>query len=135
MGTFNANGLQRVNISLYGANYGQNIDKSLIEEMYIPIFNGDVFGIVNKINSLNGNMDIQHNDANVSDGIYGDNALLTDILDVPSDKSLVINPGLDIPGIEKEYGKTGTIAIDNYFCKRLQRALDGVQDNTLGNIK
>ena len=125
-GTFDMNGIRFADI-LYSTN-PQYILASDVDVNYLPFF-GVAQGVVNQyVGNLNGQFVTDNLQSDVKDGIYGDNGLTTDILDLPSDKSLVINPGLDIPGIEQEYGKTGTIAIDNYL-QTLQRV--GVQDNTL----
>lgn len=63
------------------------------------------------------------------DSFVGD-VVDTSILNPNAGDVVVLNPGMDIPAIANEYGKAGTISIDNYL-ESLTRALNGVEANTV----
>lgn len=117
---FNRNGLWYTNF------YQLQASENLIP--LVPYVNGDN----TIINSLNGQMNVQFADVPIVNGIYSENAASIDttVFNPADGFTTVINPGIDLTSIQSEYGKAGTITIDNYL-QTLQRALDGVQDNTL----
>lgn len=91
---------------------------------YCPTFEGNWQLTFRELQSL----DIQGG-GSLEDGFVGEN-IDTSVLNPAEGDVVVLNPGMDIPAIENQYGKAGTISIDNYL-ESLTRALNGVEANTI----
>ena len=100
-------------------------------ETYIPIINLDGNDLRDVALSMNGNFDIVSGEENsANDTFVSASTVDTSVLNPAEGDVVVLNPGLDIPAIENEYGKAGTISIDNYL-ETLTRAVNGVEANTI----
>lgn len=108
--------------SMYYAN-GNNVlanDEILVPELAYQYWHGTV--------SNWGSMDVQESSGD--DGFISESAIDTSVYNPADGNVIVLDPGLDLTALENSYGKTGTIAIDNYL-ESLKRALDGVESNTI----